>query len=272
MSPPDPRPTWIWPVRVPARTAAQIYRAVQGLGERLGAWPRWLLAGALVGALPLLPDVVFGVSFSHFLTAILLLPLLAAAVAHDAIGRGLGVVAAAFLAHSALTIALFAAASDRLATQFPPGAAYWTQTHDWLVTGVSPEYELGHWVPAHAQLLAAVLLFTYTSLGFVVFWQGLYEVDLMNGYVSQLLLHARDPWTVLALGWHPWSVCRGVGYLFLTFEVASLSLSRLTGVPLSTPARRRRRWLVGLGFLALDGVVKFFWLDPVRRALAANLL
>src|SRR5262245_53172626 len=101
MTPPDPppaaaRPTWIWPVRLPARTAAQLYQATHQLGDRLGRWPRWLLAGALSGALPLLVDVVCGVPVSHVLTAVLLLPLLVAAVAHDAAARGLGAIGAAF--------------------------------------------------------------------------------------------------------------------------------------------------------------------------------
>jgi hypothetical protein len=75
----------------------------------------------------------------------------------------------------------------------------------------------------------------------------------------------------LAVGWHPWSLCRGLGYLFVTFEVANLSLGRLAGVPLSTPARRWRRWAAGITLLLLDGLLKFLLLEPVRRTLAANL-
>jgi hypothetical protein len=137
---------------------------------------------------------------------------------------------------------------------------------------VSKEYELSWWLPAQGQLLAGVGVFSYTSLGFIPFWRGLYEVDLMNAYVSQLLPRSRDPWTTLVLGWHPWSQCRGVGYLFLTFEIASLSLARLAGVRLSTLSRRLRRWLAGLGFLLLDVVLKLLLLEPVRQALAANLV
>jgi hypothetical protein len=66
-------------------------------------------------------------------------------------------------------------------------------------------------------------------------------------------------------------VCRAAGYLVLTFEVISLSLSRLAGAPLSTARARRWRWCIGLGFLALDGAVKFLCLEPVRQVLAANL-
>jgi hypothetical protein len=242
------------------------------LGERLGRWPRWLLAGALAGAAPLWVEVGTGLPVGRGLTALLLALLLLAAVAHDWPGRGLGSVGTALLVHNGLVIALFAHDRAQLTERFPDGAAYWAETHLWLVSGVSPEYELSWWLPAQGQLLAGMILFGYTSLGVIPFWRGLYEADLMNGYVSQLLLHSHDPWPALALGWHPWSLCRGVGYLFLTFEVASLSLARLTGVRLSTPARRRRRWLAGLTFLLLDVVLKFFLLEPVRRILAANLV
>ena len=74
-----------------------------------------------------------------------------------------------------------------------------------------------------------------------------------------------------ALGWHPWSLCRGLGYLFLTYEIASLSLARLTGVSLSPWQRRLGRWLIGLTFLMLDGLLKYLCLDPVRQILAGHL-
>src|SRR5262249_25128137 len=132
------------------------------------------------------------------------------------------------------------------------------------LTGENPEYQLSHWVPAQAQLLVAVLLFAYTSFGGVVFWQGLHEVDLMNVYVGSLLRESADPFQAVLLGWHPWSVCRGLGYLLLTFEVASLSLARFTGRPLSSGRRRAWRWGLGLGFLALDGVLKATLMEAVR--------
>ena len=52
---------------------------------------------------------------------------------------------------------------------------------------------------------------------------------------------------------------------------ASLSFARLTGERLSTPRKRWHRWQLGLGFLFLDGAIKIFCLEPVRRVLAAHL-
>ena len=152
------------------------------------------------------------------------------------------------------------------------GEAYWRQSHAWIVTGISPEYDLSFWVPSHFQLLGSMILFTYSSLGFITLCQGAYEVDLMNFYVGQLVAHSHNPWLAVGLGWHTWSVCRGVGYLFLTYEVASLSFEHLTGVRLSSRRRRMARWSAGLSFLLIDGIVKFCFLDTVRRLLASNLL
>src|SRR5205085_319979 len=104
-------------------------------------------------------------------------------------------VAAAFLSHSGLMIALAASDPAGLPAAFPAGQAYWHASRDWIVTGRSPEYEPGWWLPAHCQLFAGMVVFTYTSLGVIPFWQGFHEVDLMNCYVGQLLVHSHDPWT-----------------------------------------------------------------------------
>jgi hypothetical protein len=254
------------------RSARRTFLLADRLAGRMGPWYRWPLAGLAIGAVPLLVDWGTGWPSSRLVGALLLTPLLLAAIARDSLGRGLGLLVAAYLGHSAVAIALVAHDAGRMASVLPGGEGYWQQSQEWIVTGASPEYDLGWWLPAHCQILGVVSVFTYLSLGFVTLWQGFHEVDLMNFYVGQLLVHSRHPGLALAVGWHPWSLCRGVGFLFLTFEVASFSLARLTGVPLSTPAVRRRRWVVGLSFLLLDGVLKFLLLDTVRGVLAANLL
>jgi hypothetical protein len=233
--------------------------------------PSWLLSGAVIGAAPLLADYLLGWRVNHGLSALLLLPLLVAAVARDAVALGLGALAASFGTHAVLAITLVVHDPAGMALMFPEGEAYWGQSRDWLLTGTSREYSPGWWLPAHGQLLAVSTCSTYTSLGWVPLWQGFHEVDLMNHYVGRLVVHSRSPGVALAVGWHPWSVCRGVGYLFITFEVVSISLQRLTGRALSTAARRRNRWAVGLTLLVLDGLLKFFWLEPARQILAANL-
>jgi len=221
----------------------RLHGALMSLGERTGRWPCWLLAGCLIGAAPMSLTQVIGLAPVQVLTGVLLFPFVAAAALRDWLGRGLLIMIATFAAHSAVVITVFAHDPASLPGEFPAGAAYWDETHAWLTTGVSREYDLNWWLPAHLQLLLGACLFAYTSLGSIPFCLGLHEVDLMNAYVSQLLLRSHNPWTAMALGWHPWSVCRGLGYLFVLFEVSSLSLGRLLGLPLSTLRRRCERWL-----------------------------
>lgn len=267
---PVPR-RWLGPVRIPDATRRLSLDLAQRLHHRLGAWPRWLILGLVFGTLPALLDYATGWPASRFLTALLLTPVWIAAVAQDSLAKGALALGAAFVAHSALFIALAAVDPAPLAVSLPQGQEYWLESEHWLRTGVSREYELSWWLPAHIQCLGAVSLFTYLSLGLVTFWQGFYEVDLMNIYVGRLAAHSQSPWTALALGWHPWSLCRAAGYLFIAFEVTSFSFERFTGSVLSTRRRRQLRWLAGLSLLTVDGLLKFFFLDAVRGVLAANL-
>jgi hypothetical protein len=228
------------------------------------------LASAILGAGPVLLDIEAGWNLSRWVSALFLSPLLLGAVVRDATVRGLAVMGMAFLSHSAVVIAWVAKQPDRLGEFMPAGQAYWEESRDWILTGHSPEYDLSFWLPAHFQLLGAMFLFTYISLGLATFWQGLFEVDRMNCYVAQLLVHSHNPWLAVAVGWHPWSLCRGMGYLLITFEVVSLSFARLTGMPLSNARTRTWRWVLGLGFLAADGLIKYFALESVRLILAEN--
>ncbi len=264
-------PCWIWPVRLPPRMASGAFQAAHALGEWLRPWYRSLAAGLLIGALPLLLDYATGAATCRILTALMLTPLLLGAVARDSPGQGLALVGSVFGMHSALVLVLAAHDPVWLGQILPGGVDYWERSRSWITTGVSREYELAWWVPSHLLIFAGVNLFGYLSLGWLVFWEGLYQVDLMNYYVAQLIVHSPNPGWALLVGWHPWSLCRGIGCFLVVFEVASLSFQRLTGVPLSPPGRRCRRWLAGFAFFLLDGVVKYALLEVVRQVLANNL-
>jgi hypothetical protein len=266
------RPAWFGLWRSPAWLARPLFASIERLGRRLGPVPVWVVLGAAIGVFPLLGDYLTQWPSACVTTPLLATVLLLAAVASDSMTRGLGALAATFLAHNAVAIALVACDPAGMAKVLPGGEAYWRQSHQWIATGYSPEYELYWWVPAHFQLLASMVFFTYSSLGFITLCQGAYEVDLMNFYVGELIAHSHDSRLAIALGWHPWSVCRGIGYLFLTYEIASLSLAHLTGVRLCTRQRRIARWSAGSSFLLIDGIVKYFFLDTVRRLLASNLI
>jgi hypothetical protein len=265
------RAGWLGPLRLPAGLGRHLLAAADRLADRLGPWHRWLVVGAAVGTLPLLCDVLLGWRGNAPITALALAPLLLAAAARDLPGRGLAAVAVALACHSVLAIFLAAHDPDCLAAVLPDGPDYWSRSQAWITTGTSREYDVGWWLPAHLQLLGVMVPLTYISLGLIPLAEALYQIDLMNFYVGRLLAHSQSPAVALAVGWHPWSLCRGAGYLVLTFELTSLSLSRLAGVRLATSRARRWRWCVGLGFVALDGIIKFTCLESVRQVLAANL-
>ncbi len=260
------RPTWIWPWRPSSSIASRTLRAARGLSDRIGPWPCWCVLGALAGALPLLFSYAVGRPEPRLASALFLTPLLVASVARDGLARGFGLLGSAFLAHNSLAVGLVAHDPSGMAPVLSDGSAYWAKSRAWIETGVCPEYDLSYWLPAHLLLLGLMIGHTYLSLGLATLCQGLHEVDLMNYYVGQLVANSRDPWQAVLLGW------RGVGYLFLTYEVASWSLARLTGTSLSTPRRRATRWGLGLGFLVLDGLIKYHFLETVRKQLARNLL
>ncbi|PQO27241.1 hypothetical protein [Blastopirellula marina] len=241
------------------------------LDRVLAPWYLWYPMAALVGAFPMLLSYLAGITGGQLVSSLLLTPLLVAAVARDSLLRGLGALALAFLAHCVVVISLASFDPQGIADIYPRGEAYWQQTYQWVVTGESPEYELLFWLGAHIQLVLASTLFSFTSLGMVTLWQGFQEVDLMNCYVGNMLNQSQSPMVTLFVGWHIWSVCRGLGYLVLTFEVVSYSLERLSRVHLSTRLRRITRWQIGLGFLVLDGVLKYNLLEIVRQALEDNL-
>lgn len=265
------RPLWFWPVRVPHYITAPILSAAIRLGRWLGPWPNWALAGLLIGAGPYAGASWLGLTFVNLLSAVLLVAVVAAAAAEDSLAKGLLVLGGAYLAHSGVTLALAFFDPQMIQRWFPVGMAYWEKSRLWIMTGDHPEYDPAYWLPVHVVLIVGMVAAAYPTFGLVAFYHGFRQVDLMNCYVGRLAAMSDQPWTALTLGWHPWSVLRGLGFAVILFEVTSLSLGRLTGARISSAAWRRRRWLAGLFLLACDALIKYAFLDAVREQLAANL-
>lgn len=240
-----------------------------GAGVVESRW--WWVAAAAAGMLPLLACAPFGASAHQIVSAFALTPLLLGAARIDRSARGVAALLLAYAAHTATAITLSFHAPDLAGPCMPGGEEYWAKQLVWIRTGEDPEYVLANWVPAHFQLFGVVVALSYLSLGAMPLIRGFYEVDLMNYYVGRLLAASDDSWWPLFVGWHPWSVMRGICYSLLIYEVTSLSLSRLTGRELSTTRKRHARWIGAAGFFAADCVVKYVTLDVVRGTLAAHL-
>lgn len=229
-----------------------------------------MLASIAVGTLPVLISYATGAPGHQIISALLLMMLCLPCAREDDWAKGIGVMAVAYIAHCVLVIALAYADPHHVASILPGADAYWQKQIHWIQTGSDPEYKLSAWIPAHLSLLGAAFLFGYTSLGSILFYEGFFEVDLMNFYNAQLMAQSNNHALSLALGWHIWSWLRGLGYLFIAFEIISLSLRRMTGR--SQAGRFRwQRLCVGLAFLIADGLVKVILLEPVREQMMFNL-
>jgi hypothetical protein len=226
----------------------------------------------LVGILPFIVSYGFGMLGHQAVSALALTLCCLPYVRQDAWIQGLSLIALAFAAHCAVVITLAQIDPQGVAVVLPDGEAYWHKQLLWITTGDDPEYHWANWVPAHVRLLGGTTLYSYTSLGALTFYEGFYEVDLMNFYTAQLLRQSSSQPLALATGWHIWSCLRGLGYLFITYEVMSLALQHLLRLPLSTWPRRRWRWGMGMALILADALAKAILLEPVRSTLYTNLL
>ena len=183
----------------------------------------------------------------------------------------LSAIGLAFAAHSLGAIGLAATVPVEAAALFPDGADYWLKQAAWIRSGYDSEYELASWLPVHLQLLVACLVLAPLTLGLAIFARGFYEVDLMNFYVGSMLREAGASPGVLAVGWHPWSLCRGLCYVFLTLELVALACERLTGRRPPPLRARAARLSLALGFFLADCVIKSTCTEEVRGVLHAAL-
>ncbi|MBI3855206.1 MAG: hypothetical protein HY293_05895 [Planctomycetes bacterium] len=261
---------WLWPVAAPPRIREGAW-SLAGLADPCSRGFRGAAAAVVLGALPLLLSAATGVPGHAALSAAGLLLLSLACVRRDAGQEGIAFILLAFLAHGVAAVAIAHVDPVAAARVMPGAEEYWKKQLLWIRTGWDPEYETSAWLPAHVGQLGGGILTSYVSLGWITFFEGFREVDWMNFYSARLMDSSRSPALALLLGWHAWSLLRGLGFGVLSFEVLSLSLGRLTGRRFSTPARRRNRWTAALLLLGADGLVKFLALQAVQRGLLENL-
>ena len=140
--------------------------------------------------------------------------------------------------------------------------AYQFEMDAWVRTGIGAESTPSVFIPQHLQHAAAFSALAVVSGGMLAMPFGALLMNYMGYYVGTLP-HLAGPtgaahaWTLLVLGWHPWSVIR-----VASFVVLGVALS----VPLAIRGPRPtqgldwpalRPWLAGaLIGLLLDLVVK----------------
>jgi hypothetical protein len=265
------RPAWLWPYRPGLGVAAAVDRVVARCGPAAGRW--WVPVAVVVGAVPVLVASVTGGGWHGAATGLLSLPAVLACVRADRTARAIGVLGIAVAAHSVAVVALTVRDPIGTAGIVPGAEDYWQKTRHWIVTGDDvAEYRPADWLPDHLVMVAGVPFAGYTSLGAIPLAAGVTQIDLMNYYVGRLVLAGDSPTVMVLLGWHPWSVLRGLGYAVLIVEAVSLSLERLVGRPLSTRRRRVYRWAGGVSLVCADAAVKFWFAEAIRTGLQSHLI
>ncbi len=250
--------------------ARRIHRLAVVAEPLCGGW-RWLFSSIALGTVPVLAAYSVGSHWHQMISATLLALLVFPSVWQDRWFRGLATVVTTFAVHSAVAIAVTAFDPAGSAPIFPQGPEYWQKQDSWIRTGVDVEYNLVQWLPAHISLLMGTTLLSFTSLGTLTFFHGFHEVDLMNYYNGQLILRSRNPAWALVLGWHIWSILRGMGYTVLSCELISLALQFFSRRQLATARRHSLRIALGIALLVADGIVKATCSEAIRIQLLENL-
>ncbi|MBI4747632.1 MAG: hypothetical protein HY774_04045 [Acidobacteria bacterium] len=263
-------PYWIWPFPIPTAWRKAAGRFID-LAEPCCRHQRWIGTAILIGVLPVVGSYWLSVKGHQLISAILLTVVCLYSIRINAWPQGMATLALAYLFHSLVVILFSIHDPQGMALVLPDAEAYWKKSWAWIQTGYEPEYQLANWVPAHFLLLGAAIVFGYTSLGSIIFFQGFYEVDLMNYYNAQLIGVSTNRWLALVLGWHLWSILRGCGYLFITYEVTAWSFRQLTEATHPPDTSRRLRIAAGIGCLIADGLVKATLMECVRTHMFLNL-
>ena len=233
---------------------------------------RCYVSAIAIAIAPLFASYATSTSWHQLLTAVLLAALCLPLAWRDSWRRGIATIGLAFFAHCALAIFLTARDPAGASALFPGGEEYWQKQWTWITTGKDPEYDWANWVPHHCVLFLGTTAYSFTSLGTLTFFHGFYEVDLMNYYNGRLLMASRDGTRALLLGWHLWSVLRGLGYTVISFETISIAVQFFARRRLAERRIHAARLILGASFLVADGIVKAVLLESVRRQLLENLL
>lgn len=230
----------------------------------------WLFITLLIGALPPILGYIVGSTFHQPLTGILLAPLFWGCVCEDRVIRALLVLALALGAHSAVAIYLSITDPPGAAATLSGSQAYWEQARQWIRTGSDSDYQLANWLPQHLLLFVMVLLAGALSFGVLPFAVGVQQVDLMNYYVGRMVAQSDHPALTLLLGWHFWSLLRGIGYAVLLFVTAGWMIELLTGRRASTRRSHCYRLVIAVMFLVGDGFAKLFFSSVIREQLIST--
>lgn len=145
-----------------------------------------------------------------------------------------------------------------LAVTIVNGEAYRQEMFDWIRTGEGSEGEPLRFLPVHLLHLAAFVLATWLSAGYLGLALGALLMGYMSYFVGSYAAAAGSPFLGSILAWVPWSVIRVMAFVLL-------------GALFARPLLMRRVWPFGpyerrLLLLGLAGILA----DILMKAFAAD--
>lgn len=126
------------------------------------------------------------------------------------------------------------------------GPAYTTEMAGWVVHGVGKEVTPAAFVPEHMLHLAAFLLLTVVSGGYLGLVLGAFLMGYMSYFVGMLATESTRPVVAGLAAWVPWSVIR-----VMSFVLLGALLARPLLVRRRWPFERREAWLFALAFAGI---------------------
>jgi hypothetical protein len=150
------------------------------------------------------------------------------------------------------------------------GGLYREEMLRWIRTGIGKESSPSQFLPEHLLHLAAFLLLSLATGGFLALLLGAVMMNYMSFYVGSLLLLSVRPVRVIFCGWPPWAILRVIAFVILGVVLSGPVLARLARVPFRW--KDQVVWLkLACAGILLDIVLKTALADTWSRLLRAAL-
>ena len=112
-------------------------------------------------------------------------------------------------------------------TLFVRGAAYRSEMHAWVRTGVGAESTPSLFIPQQARDAAIFSALALATGGVLAMPMGAALMNYMGHYVGTLAAESARPGVTMLLGWHPWAVIRVVSFVVLGVILSVPLLARV---------------------------------------------